>query len=137
VEKIDEFKFPVSRPDDVSYRPDTHLSTVPSVRTTCSFRPDSPLYREASIQIASVRTFPQHVWTPLSTRTVSDSFQVPRKGRSINRPDDVVSYPVWTSDSLGPDSRATNMEIADSTLTVRTSASHGRDALIANMEIAC
>jgi hypothetical protein len=28
-------KFPVSRPDDVSSRPDVHLSTVPSVRTTC------------------------------------------------------------------------------------------------------
>jgi hypothetical protein len=28
-------KFPVSRPDDVSSRPDFHLSTVPSVRTTC------------------------------------------------------------------------------------------------------
>jgi hypothetical protein len=28
-------KFPVSRPDDVSSRPDAHLSTVPSVRTTC------------------------------------------------------------------------------------------------------
>jgi hypothetical protein len=28
-------KFPVSRPDDVSSRPDDHLSTVPSVQTTC------------------------------------------------------------------------------------------------------
>jgi len=28
-------KFPVSRPDDVSSRPDAHMSTVPSVRTTC------------------------------------------------------------------------------------------------------
>jgi hypothetical protein len=52
------FKFPVSRPDDVSSRPDAHLSTVPSVwttchsvwtsdrqassvRTTCFFRPDT------------------------------------------------------------------------------------------------
>jgi len=34
-------KFPVSRPDDVSSRPDAHLSTVPSVRTTCFFRPDT------------------------------------------------------------------------------------------------
>jgi hypothetical protein len=29
------FKFPVSHPDDVSSRPDAHLSIVPSVRTTC------------------------------------------------------------------------------------------------------
>jgi hypothetical protein len=59
------------------------------VRTTichCSIRPDPPLCREGSIQLASVRT-------PLSTRTVSDSFQVPIKGRSINRPNDVVSRP--------------------------------------------
>jgi hypothetical protein len=28
-------KFPVSRPDDVSSRPDTHLSTAPSVRMMC------------------------------------------------------------------------------------------------------
>jgi hypothetical protein len=30
-------KFPVSRPDNVSSRPDAHLSTVPSVRMTCHF----------------------------------------------------------------------------------------------------
>jgi hypothetical protein len=51
-------KFPVSRPNDVSSRPDAHLSTVPSIRTTwlsvrtldrqassvrmsCFFRPDT------------------------------------------------------------------------------------------------
>jgi hypothetical protein len=33
--KIEDFSFPVSRQDDVSSRPDTHLSTVPSVLTTC------------------------------------------------------------------------------------------------------
>jgi hypothetical protein len=98
--KIDEFKFPVSRPDDVSSHPDAYLSTVPSVRTTChtvrttcSFRPNSPLYREASTRLAFVRMFQQHIRMPLSTRTASDSFQAPRKGRSINRPDDVVSRP--------------------------------------------
>jgi len=37
--KIKDFSFPVSRPDDVSSCPDAHLSTVPSVRTTCSSRP--------------------------------------------------------------------------------------------------
>jgi hypothetical protein len=39
--KIEDFKFPVSRPDDVSSRPDAHLSTVPSVWTKCSSRPDA------------------------------------------------------------------------------------------------
>jgi hypothetical protein len=97
----------ISIPCQPSGRP---FVTVPSVRTTChivqtpnrpsiirpddvSLRPDPPLCREGSIQLASVRTFQQHVRTPLSTRTVSDSFQVPIKGRSINRPNDVVSRP--------------------------------------------
>jgi hypothetical protein len=34
--KIEDFRFPVSRPDDVSSLPDAHLSTLPSVWTTCS-----------------------------------------------------------------------------------------------------
>jgi hypothetical protein len=34
--KIEDFRFPVSRPDDVSSRPDAHLSTVPYVRRKCS-----------------------------------------------------------------------------------------------------
>jgi hypothetical protein len=53
-----------------------------SVRTPTS-------YREASVPAYFVRTFQQHVRTPISSR-FTDSFQVPRKGRSINRPDDVV-----------------------------------------------
>jgi hypothetical protein len=64
--KIEDFRFPVNRPDDVSSHPDVHLFTIPSVRTMCSsrpdarqtsiirpdnlsFRPDPPLYREASV----------------------------------------------------------------------------------------
>jgi hypothetical protein len=48
------------------------------------------------------------------------SFQVPRKGRSINRPDDVVSR---LDVSLhGPDAQASYMEIACISSTVRTSA---------------
>jgi hypothetical protein len=91
-------------------RPDAHLTTVPSVRTTCHtvrtsvrpsiirlddvhLHPDPPLCREGSIQLASVRTFQQHVWTPPGTRPVSDTFQVLIKERSSNRPDDVVSHP--------------------------------------------
>jgi hypothetical protein len=44
--KIEDFRFPVSHSDDVSSRPDAHLSTVPSVRTTYSSRPDA---RQTSI----------------------------------------------------------------------------------------
>jgi hypothetical protein len=43
-------KFPVSRPDDVSSRPDAHLSTIPSVRTTCHS------VRTSDRQASSVRT---------------------------------------------------------------------------------
>jgi len=150
-------------------RPDAHLTTVPSVRTTCHtvrtpvrpsiirpdnmhFHPDPPLCREGSIQLASVRTFQQHVRTPLGTRPVSDSFQVPIKERSFDCPDDAVSRPdarllkaritiqispsghqsalVWTRVHL-------YMEIADSTSTVRTTTYHGPDARIADMEISC
>jgi hypothetical protein len=42
-------------------------------------------------QLASVQTFQQHARTPPCTRSASDFFLVPRKGRSVNRPDDVVS----------------------------------------------
>jgi hypothetical protein len=37
-----------SRPDDVSYRPDAHLSKASSVRTTRTFRPDTHQCLEAS-----------------------------------------------------------------------------------------
>jgi hypothetical protein len=79
---------------------DHHMHVV---RTTChpnrtSDRPASSVrtlhcIEKLLFQLASVRTSQQPVRTPISTRTVSDSFQVPIKGRSINRPDDVVSRP--------------------------------------------
>jgi hypothetical protein len=43
-----KIRFPASRPDDVSYRPDAHLSKASSVRTTRTFHPDLPLCREDS-----------------------------------------------------------------------------------------
>jgi hypothetical protein len=46
VKKIEYFRFPVSRPDDVSSHSDAHLSTVPSVQTTCHpiWTPICPLF---------------------------------------------------------------------------------------------
>jgi hypothetical protein len=92
------FRFPVSRLDDraiPSGRPSDHCSIrpddVPYRPDDVDFCPDHPLCREVSIQLASVRTSLQHVQMPLGIRPVSDSFQVPIKERSINRPDDVVS----------------------------------------------
>jgi len=108
---VKKFKFPVSRPDDVSSRPDANLSTAPSVRTTCHpvRTPDSPA---TSVQTTCSfspnpytvsRSFcsslhPSGRFSSTSGRLsvlerFTDSFQVPRKGRSINRPDDVVSRP--------------------------------------------
>jgi hypothetical protein len=92
-------------------RPDAHLSTVPSVRTTCL--PSGPLRQISIIRLDEVfipsgphtisRSFcaslhPSGRFSSTSGRlSVLDqfqiSFQVSRKGRSINRPDDVVSRP--------------------------------------------
>jgi hypothetical protein len=150
-------------------RSDAHLTTVPSIRTTCltvrtqvrpsiirpddvHFRPDPPLCLEVSIQLASVQTSQQPVRTPLGTRPVSDSFQVSIKERSINHPDDVVSYPdarllkVRIAIQISSSGRQSALvrtrvqliwKLPDSTSTVRTTASHGLDARIADMEITC
>jgi hypothetical protein len=108
--KIEDFRVPVSGLDDRAIPSGRPSVTIPYVRTTChtvwtpdrpsiirpgdvSLRPNPPLCRKGSINLAFVRMFQQHVRTPLSTRTVSNSFQVPIKRRSINRLDDVVSRP--------------------------------------------
>jgi len=55
--KIEDFRFPVSRPDDVLSRLDAHLSTASFVRTTCHTvrTPDRPT--------SSIRTAYLSVWT--------------------------------------------------------------------------
>jgi hypothetical protein len=86
----------------VSSRPDTlcplfHLSgrrVIPSGLKTDQHNPSgqrvrsvrtSPLYREGSVQVTSVRMFQQHVRTPLSTQSVSEFFPSSKKGK-INQP---------------------------------------------------
>jgi hypothetical protein len=104
-------RFPVSHPDDMSSRPDAHLSTVPSVRTTCHtvrmpdrssiirpddvyFRPDPSLYREASVPTCihpdDSAARPNDVQWSISFRF---SFQVQIREDWCNRPDDVDSRP--------------------------------------------
>jgi hypothetical protein len=91
--KIEDFRFPVSRPDDVLSRPDAHLSTVQSVRTTCHpvRTPDRPAssirttylsvrtlhcIEKLLFQLASVRTSQHPIRTSISDRSALDSFQV-------------------------------------------------------------
>jgi hypothetical protein len=52
-------------PDDVHSRPDLHC------------------FEKLLFQLASVRTFQQPIWMPLSVRSASDSFQVQFKGRLL------------------------------------------------------
>jgi hypothetical protein len=91
-------------------RPDANLSTVPYVRTTCStirtakidqHHPSgrsvhsvwTPYCIEKFLcQLASVRTFQQHVRTPLSTQLVSDFFPSSKKGK-INQPSEQCGIP--------------------------------------------
>jgi len=96
-------KFPVSRPDDMSSRPDAHPSTAPSVWTMCHpvRTPDSPASSVRTLhcieklmcQLAPSGRFSSTSWRLSVLEQFIDSFQVPRKGRSINRPDDVVYCP--------------------------------------------
>jgi hypothetical protein len=97
-------KFPVSRPD-------AHLSTVPSVQRTChsvrtSDRQAPPVWTTCffcpDTYIVS-RSFCANLLRPDVSPARPDAYQfsngslilskVSRKGRSINRPDDVVSRP--------------------------------------------
>jgi hypothetical protein len=109
--------------------------TVPSVRKTCHtvrmpdrpsiirsddvhFRPDPPLCREGSIQLASVQTFQQHVRTPLGTQPVSDSFQVSNKGK-INRPSRRFGIPSGRASPQGKNHNS-NTLVRTAMTTVRT-----------------
>jgi hypothetical protein len=91
-----KIRFPASLSDDVPYRLDAQLSKASFVRTARTFRPDLPLYREASklLHLASVWTFQQHVQMTLSVRQASG---FPSKTQlwkdCCNRSDDVDSRP--------------------------------------------
>jgi hypothetical protein len=109
--KSEEFTFPVSRPDDRAILPRRptapcairldDVSSRPDARQTSIIRPDE-VFISSGPYIVS-RSFctslhPSRHFSITSGRLPEldqflISFQVPRKGRSINRPDDVVSRP--------------------------------------------
>jgi hypothetical protein len=118
--KIEDFRFPVSRPDDLLSRPNAHLSIAPFVRTTCHTvrtpdRPASSVWttylsvrnlhyiKKLMFQLASVRTSQQPVRTSISDRLASYSFQVQNNGRSIH-PSGRCWCPVQTRVSIRQES---------------------------------
>jgi len=72
------------RPDEVPYRRTLDRPSIIRLDDV-SLRPDPPLCREGSIQLAYVWMFQQYVRTPLSTRSVSDFFPSSKKGK-IDQP---------------------------------------------------
>jgi hypothetical protein len=128
--------FPATRLDDMTYHPDAQLSKASSVQTTRTFRPDLPLCREASncSSLHPSRRFgstsgrhsvfhqpwdflPKHsygkiaatVWTTwIPVRTRSSIRQVSHS--KSKRPD---------VNPLGPDVRASDMEITCIRSTIR------------------
>jgi len=126
--KIEDFRLLVSRPDDVSFL---------SERQTDQHHPsEQRIFPSGPSTVSRSLCSSLHLSGPLSSMSgrpsVIDQLQILSKFRIWED-----WYNVRTSVSLGPDARATNMEIADSTSTVQTPASHGPDACIADMEIAC
>jgi hypothetical protein len=115
--KSEDFRFPASRLNDVSSRPDAHLSILPDVRTTChTVRTPDKLKHHLfgrrgfpSGRFSVSRSFCSslHPSGRLSVfDQASDSFQVQIWEDCCNRPDDVDSRhrnsnsPVWTSVSM-------------------------------------
>jgi hypothetical protein len=87
------FKFPVSRPDDVSFRPDIRQTSI--ICPDDVFLPSGHLHRIEKLlcQLAPSGRFSSTSRCLSVLERFTDSFQVSRKGRSINCPDDVVSRP--------------------------------------------
>jgi hypothetical protein len=106
------FRFPASRPDDVSSRLDAHLFIVPSRPNNVTYRPDVLQTKSSSVrtmwfsvwtllciekllfQLVSIRTTQQPVRTSLSVRSsFKFAFQMQIWEDCCNRPDDVDSRP--------------------------------------------
>jgi hypothetical protein len=80
-------------PDDVSFRPDIRQTSI--ICPDDVFLPSGHLHRIEKLlcQLSPARRFCNTSGRLSVLKRFTDSFQVSRKGRSINRPDDVVSRP--------------------------------------------
>jgi hypothetical protein len=111
-------------------------STVSRSFYPACIRPDVSAARpDASRYSTSLRFFPSSDKGKIdqpSGRCSIPSGRASPLGKNCNS-----NITVRTSVSLGPDTRATNTEIADSTSTIRTTPSHGLNECIADMEITC
>jgi hypothetical protein len=124
--------FPASRPEDVSYRPNAHLSKASFVRMTRTFRPDLPLCREAlncsslhpSGRFSSTSTFGRHsvfdqLWDFLPKLSYGKIAATVRTPSSVRQVSHSKSRRLDIS-PLGLNARASDMEIACIKSTVRT-----------------
>jgi hypothetical protein len=91
--KSEEFQSSLSAVRTMCHPVRTPDTLASAVRTTCFFRLDTSLYREASVPACSVQRFSSTSGRLSVLEWFTDSFQVPRKGRSINRSDNVVYRP--------------------------------------------
>jgi hypothetical protein len=79
-------------------------------------------------QLASVRTFQQHVRTPLSVRSAMDFFPKHRYGKTATTVWTML-IPVWTGSSI--------RQVVHSKSRHPDVSPHGPDARLSDMEIAC
>jgi hypothetical protein len=79
------------RPDEVSFRPDIRQTSI--ICPNDVILPSGHLHRIVLCQLSPSRSFSSTSGRLSVLERFIDSFQVSRKGRSINLPDDVVSRP--------------------------------------------
>jgi hypothetical protein len=125
-----KIRFPVSRPDDVSYRPDPHQTKASSVRTTWI-----PI--RTFLYVEKLRTAPGCICPDDSTAHPNDSqcsiklqdfFPKHRYGK--------IAATVWTTWIL-VQTRSSIRQVSQFKSRCSDASHHGPDARASDMEIAC
>jgi hypothetical protein len=123
-----------SRPDDVDFRPDPSLQREASV-PVC-IRPDISVARLDASQYATKLQILSKIIYGKIAATIRMTW-IPVRMRFSLRQESQFKFNRSDVCQHGPEVRSTDMEIADSTSTIRMTAFHGPDARTVNMEIAC